>query len=72
MRMNVKNLPLSLAPQLDCAGGSVVKKSSCNAGNSTGDVGLILGWEAPLEKCMATCFSILAWRIPWTEEPDGL
>jgi len=43
MRMNVKNLPLSLAPQLDCAGGSVVKKSSCNAGNSTGDVGLIYG-----------------------------
>ena len=31
-----------------------------------------LGWEDPLEKGMATHFSILAWRIPWTEEPGGL
>ena len=31
-----------------------------------------LGWEYPLEKGMATHSSILAWRIPWTEEPDGL
>ena len=31
-----------------------------------------LGWENPLEKGMATYFSILAWRIPWTEEPGGL
>ena len=31
-----------------------------------------LGWEAPLETRMATHSSILAWRIPWTEEPDGL
>ena len=31
-----------------------------------------LGWEAALEKEMATHPSILAWRIPWTEEPDGL
>ena len=31
-----------------------------------------LGWEDPLEKRMATHFSILAWRIPWTEEPGGL
>ena len=29
-------------------------------------------WEDPLEKGMATHSSILAWRIPWTEEPDGL
>ena len=28
-----------------------------------------LGWEHPLEKGMATHSSILAWRIPWTEEP---
>ena len=28
-----------------------------------------LGWEDPLEKRMAIHFSILAWRIPWTEEP---
>ena len=31
-----------------------------------------LGQEDPLEKEMATHSSILAWRIPWTEEPDGL
>ena len=31
-----------------------------------------LGWEDPLEKEMATHSSILAWRIPWTEGPDGL
>ena len=31
-----------------------------------------LGWEDPLEKAMATHSTILAWRIPWTEEPDGL
>ena len=31
-----------------------------------------LGGEDPLEKEMATLSSILAWRIPWTEEPGGL
>ena len=31
-----------------------------------------LGQEDPLEKEMATYSSILAWRIPWTEEPCGL
>ena len=31
-----------------------------------------LGQEDPLEKEMATHSSILAWRIPWTEEPGGL
>ena len=31
-----------------------------------------LGWEDPLEKEMATCSSILAWKIPWSEEPAGL
>ena len=31
-----------------------------------------LGWEDPLEKGMAIHFSILAWRIPWTEEPGKL
>ena len=32
---------------------------------------LSLGWEDPMEKEMATHSSILAWRIPWTEEPGG-
>jgi len=31
-----------------------------------------LGWEDPVEKGMATHASILAWEIPWTEEPGGL
>ena len=31
-----------------------------------------LGWEDPLEEEMATHSSILAWKIPWTEEPGGL
>ena len=31
-----------------------------------------LGWEDPLEKEMAIHSSILAWKIPWTEEPGGL
>ena len=31
-----------------------------------------LGWEDPLEKEMATHSSILAWKIPWSEEPGGL
>ena len=31
-----------------------------------------LGWKDPLEKEMATHASILAWRIPWREEPGGL
>ena len=37
-----------------------------------GDLGLILGWEDPLEKEMATHSSILAWEISWTEELDRL
>ena len=40
-------------------------------GNS-GDVVRSLGWEDPLEKAMAAHLSILAWKIPWTEEPVGL
>ena len=50
------------------SGGSDGKKSACNAG----DLGLILGLEDSLEKGMTTHSSILAWRIPWTEEPKYL
>ena len=32
---------------------------------------LSLGWEDPLEESMATHFSVLTRRIPWTEEPGG-
>ena len=39
---------------------------------SVGDLGSTPGQEDPLEKEMPTHSSILAWRIPWTEEPGGL
>ena len=39
--------------------------------SNAGDPGLTLGREDPLEKGMATHSSVLAWRIPWTEEPVG-
>ena len=48
--------------------GLVVKNLPANAG----DVGLTLGSKNPLEEGMATHSSILACRIPWTEEPGGL
>ena len=47
------------------------KESACKAGNA-GDVGSILDQKDPLEEGMATHSSILAWRIPWTEEPAEL
>ena len=49
-------------------GGSDSRKSAYNAG----DPGLIPGEGRSLEKEMATHSSILAWRIPWTEEPGRL
>ena len=49
-------------------GSAAGKEPTCNAG----DLGLIPGWEDPLEEGMAAHSSILAWRIPWTEEPGGL
>ena len=39
---------------------------------SAWNIGSIPGWEDPLEKEMATHSSILAWRIPWTEQPGRL
>ena len=48
--------------------GSVGKESACNAE----DPGSTLGQEDPLEKRMTIHSSILAWRIPWTEESVGL
>ena len=49
-------------------GGSDSKESACNAGDRVQS----LGQEDPLETEMATHSSILAWEIPWTEEPGGL
>ena len=53
---------------VDFPSGSEVKVSACNAG----DLGRSLGREDPLEEEMVTHSSLLAWRIPWTEEPGGL
>ena len=47
------------------------KESTCNA-RDVRDVGSVPGLEDPMEKEMATHSSILAWRIPWTEEFGGL
>ena len=44
--------------------GSDGKEYACNMGD--------LGWEDPLEECMATHSSILPGESPWTEEPGGL
>ena len=49
-------------------GGTDSKQSACNVRDPVWS----LAWEDPLEKEMATHSSILAWRIPWTEEPGGL
>jgi len=49
-------------------GGSDGKEPTCNAGGPVWP----LGREDPLEKGMATHSSILAWRVPWTEEPGRL
>ena len=51
-------------------GGSVGKESAMQ---ETQEIPVwLLDWEDPLEEGMATHSSVLAWRIPWTEEPGGL
>ena len=54
--------------QLGFPTGLESKESGCNAGDRVQS----LGREDPLEKGMATHSCILAWRIPWSEEPGGL
>ena len=49
------------------SGGSDGKESNCNSG----DLGSIPGLGRSSGKGIATCSSILPWRIPWTEEPVG-
>ena len=46
----------------------MVKNPLANAGDAS-DLSLILGQEDPLEKEMANHSNILAWKIPWSEEP---
>ena len=49
----------------------VVKNLPANAGDVP-EVGSVLGQKGPLEEGMATHSSILAWRMPWAEEPGGV
>ena len=51
---------------------SLVAQLVKNLPANAGDLGSIPGSEISLEKEMATHSSILAWKISWTEEPDGL
>ena len=53
---------------LDFPGGSVVKNPPANAGDEVRSP----GQEDPLKEEKAAHSSILAWEIPWTEEPGGL
>jgi len=50
------------------SGGSVVKNPPAKQETQVQSV----GWEDPLEKEIAIYPSILAWKMPWTEEPGGL
>ena len=52
-------------------GGSVVKNTAVNAGDA-GDMGLIYGLGRSLGEGNGNSLLYLAWRIPWTEEPDRL
>ena len=49
-----------------------IKHFSSKESYNAGDEDSIPGWEDPLEEGTATQPSILAWRIPWTEEPSRL
>ena len=58
-----------MAKRVYFPGGSDSKASACDAETTQVQS---LGQEDPLEKEMATHSSILAWKIPWMEEPGGL
>ena len=64
--------PLILIEQKwEGSGGSAPENPPADAGDA-GNMGSPLGWDDLLEKEVATHSSILAWEIPWTEEPGGL
>ena len=67
---NIRSYPLSCnhVPLMGFPGGSVVKNLPTMLEAQVRS----LGQEEALEKGMAMHSSILAWRIPWTEEPGGL
>ena len=67
-RTGIQGVYAKIIISLGFPGGSVVKNLPANSG----DTGLILGLEDPLVKEIATHYSILAWKIPWMEEPGRL
>ena len=64
-------LPLDTPPLMGFPGGPAVKNLPANAGDAR-DMGLIPGQEDPLEEEVVNHSSILAWRIPWTQEPGRI
>ena len=66
------NIKIQLQPLRGFPGGSAVRNLLANAGEAQGLWIGSLGQEDPLEEGMATHSSILAWRIPWREEPGWL
>ena len=68
-------LCLTICDPMDCSpvfpGGSVVKNLPAMQEPKETRVPF-LGWEEPLKEGGATHFSVLAWRTPWTREPNGL
>ena len=64
----IDNLYRMIPSFMDCPGGSDGKESACNAGNP----GSVPGSGRSLGEGNGYHCSILAWRIPWTEEPGGL
>ena len=68
MPILILDLPLLLVPGWTSLVAQTVKSPSTMQKTRV----RALGWENPLEKGMATHSSILAWWIPWTEEPGEL
>ena len=67
LHQHLKNSNILRVSLVGLPGGSDGKEFTCNVG----DLGSIPELGRPLEEGMATHSSILAWRIPWTEEPGG-
>ena len=63
---------LALGPGFQPFGASLVAQTVKNLPAMQETRVRCLGWEGPLEKGMATRSRILAWKIPWTEEPGRL
>ena len=64
--------PMKWASFSTCYRGLAVKNPPINAGDLQEMQVQSLGWEDPREQGMATHSNILAWEIPWTEEPGRL